>query len=346
MKSTGNQRSVIVGIFIFLGLAILIITVLTLGSQRKTFESSIRIKSYFDNVNGLQKGNNIWFSGVKVGTIKNVILKGNNKVEVDMNIEEQSTKYIPKDARAKLSTDGLIGNKIIEIYGGTSGTAKIEAGDVLSNDALLSSDDILKTLSKNNDNLFAITSNFKEISGRLAEGKGSVGKLLTDETMVNQINATTAILKRASENLEKLSSNVSAYTAKLNDKGTLANDLVTDTVIFSKLRSTVSQLQVVADSSQVVINSLSAAGRNLNSGLTTLNNGLSNKNTPAGLLLSDNQSANNIKVTLQNLQSASKKLDDDLEAVQHNFLLRGFFKKKAKSEKAESRIIIDTVVLR
>ena len=51
------------------------------------------------------------------------------------------------------------------------------------------------------------------------------------------------------------------------------------------------------------------------------------------MLLHDEQAAANIKVTLQNLQSGTKKLDEDLEALQHNFLLRGFFKKKAKMKK-------------
>jgi phospholipid/cholesterol/gamma-HCH transport system substrate-binding protein len=337
MRSTGNSRAIIVGIFVFIGLAIFIITVLTLGSQRKTFSDSIIVKSFFDNVNGLQKGNNIWFSGVKVGTIKSVKLQQNGKVEVDMSVEEQSVNYIPKNAKARLSTDGLIGNKIIEIYGGDPNSPRIESGDVLGNDKLLSTDDMMKTLSKNNDNLFAITTDFKLISSRIAEGKGSIGKLLTDETMADQLNATTNILRRASENLEKLSANMSAYTAKLNDKGTLANDLVTDTVIFSKLRATVTQLQNVADSSQNVIANLTTTGN-------ILNNGLTNKNSPAGMLLNDEQSANKIKLTLQNLQSASKKLDDDLEAVQHNFLLRGFFKKKAKHEKEEATVVLDTVV--
>ena len=117
MRSTGNRRAIIVGIFIFLGLAIFIWTVLTLGSQKNTFEKSITVKTFFQNVNGLQKGNNIWFSGVKVGTIENVALIGNGKVEVDMNIDEKSVPYIHKNAKAKLSSDGLIGNKIIEIYG-------------------------------------------------------------------------------------------------------------------------------------------------------------------------------------------------------------------------------------
>lgn len=337
MKSTGNTRAIIVGIFVFLGVAIFIITVLTLGSQHKTFERSITVKTFFENVNGLQKGNNVWFSGVKVGTIRKVNLKENGQVEVEMNIEEVSVKFIPKDVKAKLSSDGLIGNKIIEIYGGTPNGAKIEEGDIVGSDKLLSTDAMMNTLSKNNDNILAITNDFKLISGRIAAGKGSVGKLLTDETMVDQLNATTNILKRASENLEKLSANVSAYTAKLNNKGSLANDLVTDTVIFAKLRATVSQLQNVADSSQGVIANLKTTGN-------IINNGLNNKNTPAGMLLNDDQSANKIKITLQNLQSASKKLDDDLEALQHNFLLRGFFKKKAKQDKENSKTILDTVV--
>ena len=337
MKSTNNRRAVIVGIFILLGLAIFIITILTLGSQRKTFEKSITVKSFFDNVNGLQKGNNIWFSGVKVGIIKKVLITGKGQVEVDMNIEQQSKQFIRKDAKAKLSTDGLIGNKIIEIYGGTLTSGEIESGDIIATDKLLSTDAMMNTLSQNNDNLLRITNDFKIISSRLVKGEGSIGKLLTDETMVNQINATTLTLQTTARNLERLSHNVSAYAAKLSNKGTLANDLVTDTVIFSRLRATVSQLQQVANTSQAAINNLENAGN-------TLNNGLNDKSSPIGMLLNDEQSANKIKITLQNLQSASKKLDDDLEAVQHNFLLRGFFKKKAKQEKAASRIVIDTVV--
>ncbi len=344
MKVTSNQRAIIVGIFVFLGLAIFILTVLTLGSQKKTFEKSITVKAFFSNVNGLQKGNNIWFSGVKVGTIKKVSLKENGKVEVDMSIEEQSVKFIPKDAKAKISSDGLIGNKIIEIYGGTSNTAALESGDVLNNDTLLSTDDIMKTLSKNNDNLFAITNDFKLVSSQIASGKGSVGKLLTDETLYNQLNAATLILKKASSNLEQLSSNVTAYTAKLNNKGSLANDLVTDTMLFSKLRATVSQLKEVTVTSQDVMNNLKNTSTTLDSGVKNLNEGLNNKKAPIGMLLHDEQAAANIKTTLKNLQSGTKKLDDDLEAIQHNFLLKGFFKKKAKQQSENTTVVFDTVI--
>jgi len=334
MKTSSNKRSVIVGIFVLLGLAILVLTIFTLGSQRKTFSNAITIKSFFGNVNGLQKGNNIWFSGVKVGTIKRVYIIGNGQVEVDMNILEDSKQYISKDAKAKISTDGLIGNKIIEIYGGTNQTGEIEPGDVLDTEVLLSTDDMMSTLSKNNDDFLAITNDFKVITSRLVDGKGTIGKLLTDESMIDQINSVTVTLQNAAKNLQSLSASVSTYASKLNDKGTLANDLVSDTVIFNRLRSTIGQLQEVANSSKSAINNLEQAGN-------TLNEGLADKNSPIGMLLKDEAAAGNIKVTLQNLQAASKKLDEGLEAAQHNFLLRGFFKKKAKEE---MRVVLDTVV--
>ncbi|MGN6800533.1 MAG: MlaD family protein [Ginsengibacter sp.] len=331
MRTTSNRRAVIVGIFIVLALAIFVWTILTLGSQKSTFDKTITVKTYFQNVNGLQKGNNIWFSGVKVGTIDNVSLIGNGKVEVDMTIEEKSVPYIHKNAKAKLSSDGLIGNKIIEIYGGSSQAPPIAEGDVLNNEELLSTDQMMATLSKNNDNLLAITDNLKTISNKMAAGQGSVGKLLNDQTFYDELNKTVITLRSASANLQQLSANVNHYTARLNDSGTLANDLVSDTVIFSKLRSTVGQLQEVANQSNEVIGNLKEASN-------TVNHGLKNPNSPAGMFLNDEKTASGLKATMENLQSASVKLNDDLEAVQHNFLLRGFFRKKAKAEKSKAEI--------
>ena len=337
MRSTNSNRAVIVGIFVVVGLIIMVLTILTLGSQRKTFDKSITVTAFFDNVNGLQKGNNIWFSGVKAGTIKKVYITGKGHVEVDMSISTDARQYIRKDAKAKLSTDGLIGSKIIEIYGGSLKTEEIEEGDILSADIMLSTDDMMNTLAKNNDNFLAISNDLKVITGRISEGKGSIGKLLNDETLADQINATSVMLQKSAKNLEQLTANVSTYTNKLNSKGTLPNDLMNDTIIFNRLRMTVKSLQAVTDSSRIAINNLKIAGN-------TLNEGLQNKKAPLGMLLSDEQSADKIKGTLNNLQDASKKLDENMEALQHNFLLRGFFKKKAKADQEGMRVVLDTVV--
>jgi phospholipid/cholesterol/gamma-HCH transport system substrate-binding protein len=152
---------------------------------------------------------------------------------------------------------------------------------------------------------------------------------MTDETLVNNLDAATVTLKTAASNLNMLSSNVASYTSKLSSKGTLANDLVTDTTIFNKLRLTVQQLQQVAETSQGIVDNLKVS-------TNSFNEGINNKNAPVGMLLHDEQAASDIKITLRNLQSGTKKMDEDLEALQHNFLLRGFFRKKAKNEKADT----------
>lgn len=337
MRSSSGSRAVIVGIFTLLGVAILAITILTLGSQRKTFTESIVVKSFFQNVNGLQKGNNIWFTGVKVGTIRSVNIIESGLVEVKMNIDEVAKKFIHSDAHAKLSSDGLIGNKIVEIYGGTASNPTLKDGDILQADKLFSTDELMNTLSKNNDNLLAITGNLKTITSQIADGKGTLGKFLNDETLANQINLIAASLNKSAANIEVLSKAAADYTAKLNKPGSLANDLVTDTTIFNNLRSITQQLKAVTDSSKLVIG-------NLNATTNTLKNGLQDSETPIGYLLNDKNASGKIKTTLTNLQSASKKLDEDLEALQHNFLLKGFFKKKAKMENENRRVVLDTIV--
>lgn len=336
MRSTSSSRSVIVGIFTLLGIAILAVTILTLGDQRSTFNESVLVTSFYNNVNGLQKGNNIWFNGVKVGTIKSVDIIDNDSIEVKMNINQSARKFIHNDVKAKLSTDGLIGNKIVALSGGTSQAPVIKNGDIIQTDELLNTDAVMNTLSKNNDNLLAITDNLKKITSNIADGKGSLGKLLNDETLLDQITALAQSLNHSSDNLNKLTKAAADYTAKLNTPGSLANDLVTDTTIFNNLRLLTERLKEVSDSSQVVINNLKLTGMDMNKAIQ-------NKETPIGMLMNDKAAAGNIKTTLTNLQSASKKLDEDLEALQHNFLLRGFFKKKAKEERKQ-RIVLDTLV--
>lgn len=330
MKSTKNSRAVVVGIFILLGIAVLVITILTLGGQHKTFEKAITVRAIFDDINGLQKGNNIWFSGVKIGTVKKVSFYGNSQVEVDMNIEENSKQYIRKNAKAKISSDGLIGNKIIVIYSGASKSPSVENGDMLGVEKALNPDEMMSTLQSNNKNLLEITNDFKVVSRGIAEGKGTAGRLLTDDRLINELQATMAMLKKASSNAQKISSSFADYASNLHKKGTLANDLVTDTIVFNRLKATATQMQEVSATANSVVN-------NLNNATNGLNTSLNNRNTPVGMLLHDQDAAANIKVTIRNLQSGSQKLDEDLEALQHNFLLRGFFKKKAKREAQEAK---------
>jgi len=169
----------------------------------------------------------------------------------------------------------------------------------------------------------------------LSNGEGSVGKLLKDETLVNSLQAAVNHLNRASVNAQQLTSDISKYAAALRSEGSLTNDLVTDTVIFSRLRTTMIQLQTATASANEITDNIRTASGNIKD----VSNNLNSSKSPVGVLLNDQEAGQDLKTTLANLESGTKKLDENLEAMQHNFLLKGFFKKKKKEEdKAKEKV--------
>jgi phospholipid/cholesterol/gamma-HCH transport system substrate-binding protein len=321
MQKNGNRRQVTVGIFIFLGLVIFVLGVFTLGGQKKTFTKSISLNMVFDDIQGLKAGNNVWFSGVKIGTIKKIQFYGTSQVQVFINIDEEAHKYIHKDATASISSDGLIGNKIIVLTGGSTKLPFIEDGDQLTVSTALSTDEIMKTFQVNNKNLVDITNDFKTLSKSLVDGKGTAGALLSDEEIANNFKAIVANLKTTTVAANKMSVELNEFTRKMNTEGGLADKLMTDTAVFAQLERAVNELQRTAQSAAVMTENLNTASGKLNQ-----------KDNAVGLLLNDPATAGQVKSIMSNLETSSTKLDENLEALQSNFLLRGFFKKRAKEE--------------
>lgn len=333
MSTTKNKQAITVGFFITIGLVILIVGIFTLGGQKKTFSSSISVTAVFNNVNGLQKGNNVWFSGVKIGTVKSLDFYGTSQVKVNLHIDRKAHEFIRKDARAKISAEGLIGNKLVVIYGGTQQAGAIEGGENLQVDEALSPDELLATLQSNNKNLADITADFKVVSKRLVEGQGTLGALLRDDTLyrnlqvtITSLRATVANLQTAARHSEQFTGSMADYTARLKTPGTLAGDLVTDTVIMTNLRTAMEQINLASASTAAFMHTLDNAGEKLEE-----------SNNAAGMLLNDEKTAKDLRSTLQYLNSSSQRLDENLEALQHSFLFRGYFRRKAKREAREAK---------
>lgn len=313
-----NRRAIAVGVFIIVGLLFLVGGVLTIGNLHSTFQKKMTVSTVFSDVGGLTAGNNIWFSGVKVGTVKKLEFYGESKVRVIMNINAESRQYIRKDAKVKLSTDGLIGNKILVIYGGTHGAGAVDQGDMLANESTLSTEDMMVTLQKNNINILALTE-------KLANGEGTLGKLLTNDDIYRNLEMTAASLRAATANTQVLVASLSTYASNLNKEGTLAHDLVTDTVVFHSMRSSVKQLQSVADNAALTVKDLKEAA--------------ANPDSPMGVLLRDEKGGAQLRGTISNLEKASVTLNKDLEALQHSILLRRGIKKEAKkAEEAQPSV--------
>ncbi|MDD4645134.1 MAG: MlaD family protein [Bacteroidales bacterium] len=317
MASTIKKKAIIVGLFLIFGLVILVTGILTIGNLHNSFVKKFMVTTIFDDVNGLQQGNNIWYSGLKIGTVKVLEFCGKSQVKVSMMIDYAAQPYIRNDSKAKISTDGLIGNKIIVIYGGSDTAPFIAEGDTLMIEKTTSTEDMMNTLQANNKNILAITDDFKLISKKIANGEGTLGKLLTNDSLYYNIDQTVTGLNKASRNAEKLTASIADFSSKLNQKGSLTNDIVTDTVVFNTIKEAVLEMKRIATSASELTTNLKKATGDLNS-----------SNSPAGVILHDQSAASDLKSTLKNLEISTQKLNEDLEALQHSFLLKKYFKNK------------------
>ncbi|WP_257667687.1 MlaD family protein [Parapedobacter tibetensis] len=326
MSATENKRAMIVGLFVLVGIIILVAGILVLGGQQNRFSRTVKVSTVFDDVSGLKSGNNVWFSGVKIGTIKAINFKNLKQVEIVMAIEEKSREYIRKNAIAKIGSEGFIGNKLIVIEGGSSDVPAVESGDILVSSKGTDTDAMLATLQINNENLVDITENIKLLSEQVARGEGTIGAVLTDSMMAVHTKQMIANLNLTAANTAKASQALTQLTDKMNAEGTLINDLLTDTVVYANLRGAVAQLQGITQTASALVANLNETTNKFNA-----------KDNAIGVLLNDPEVAENMRQTMENLEQSTEKLDQNMEALQHNFLFRGFFRKQQRQAEKEAK---------
>lgn len=330
MEEIGKRRAVIVGIFVFLGLVIFILAVFMMGKKTQLFSDNVHVSAVFKDVKGLAAGRNVQYSGVKVGTVKKIRFLRANEILVDMNIDRSAKEFLHKDIVATISSEGLMGNKMVQLTGGTASTPLIEDGDQLIVGSGLSTDEIMTTLQTNNKSLVEITDNLKVITKRMVDGEGSMGKILKDDAIYNDLSNAVAGLKVTVTNTQRLTDALALYANRLHTKGALANDLVTDTLIFHNLRRASDGMNTVVEQANYAVAELQEASEGVK-------NGLADQQAAAGMILHDTMFADALKATILNLQASTEKLDTNMLALRNNFFFRGFFRKQAKQERKEQK---------
>src|SRR6476620_10821290 len=115
-KNTINY--VKLGIFVTVGMVILVVSLYFIGSKKNLFGNKFSVYVNFKDINGLKKGNNVRYGGIDVGTIGNIVILNDTTIKVEMILDENMKAMIRKNSIAKIGTDGLMGDKLIEIGAG------------------------------------------------------------------------------------------------------------------------------------------------------------------------------------------------------------------------------------
>jgi phospholipid/cholesterol/gamma-HCH transport system substrate-binding protein len=201
-KDTGFKIKL--GIFISLGIALFIVGIYLIGEKQQIFRSTFHLSGVFRDVAGLQAGNNVRLSGINVGTVENISIVSDTSVRVEILIDENTRKFIKKDAVASIGSEGLMGNKIIIINPGTGGKMQIENNDIVQTIQPINMDDILISLKSSIDNTTIITSNLSKITSNVQSGKGTLGRLLTDKSLGKTFDSTFVNLKESTAGLRAI----------------------------------------------------------------------------------------------------------------------------------------------
>lgn len=192
-----NRHKIKLGIFVSVGLFLFIAGIYFIGAKQQLFNKTFQISGIFKDVNGLQVGNNVRFSGINVGVIESIQIVSDTSVRVDFSIDEATRKFIKKDAKITIGSDGLMGNKVAIIIPGTIGKKQIEHNDFLVTTIPVSMDDIMNNLNATTSNAAYITEDLSIIMGNMREGKGTIGKLFMDTVLAETLDQTLVNIKQA-----------------------------------------------------------------------------------------------------------------------------------------------------
>lgn len=321
MEKKEIAQQVKVGAFVLTGLTLFLISVFLIGSQNNIFSRTFTLTAVFRNVEGLKPGDNVWLSGVKIGTVSDVRIVSDGRVIVDLSLKHDQNQFIRRDAVATIGSDGIVGSKILIIRPGISNEIVSEA-DTLRTTSPPDTQDILNVAKQVGDNTRSITSDLKVIASSISEGEGVLGELLNDGALSQEIRAVVANLRTTGSNTVRASEELHRLVYALREGDGLLPTLIADTSYVNTFRSALTNIETLsADAGAVSQKLRSFAAR------------IDDTDNPVGVLLSDSVAAEELKATIQNAASASRKLDENMEALQHNFLFRGYFRKQEKRER-------------
>ena len=326
MKSNSGQNLKL-GILIVAGLTIFTLGVYFIGNKQNLFGDSIMLSSVFKNVNGLQLGNNVRYSGVNVGTVKNIKFLNDTAICVDMLIDRESGNLIKHSSLATINSDGLVGSMVLNILPNSEVSSRtIKEGDTLESLSQVATADMLNTLNQTNENAALLTADLLKITNSINAGEGVLGDLLKNETLAQNIQESAANLNEttnsAREGLNKLNRILNA----VDYENSVAGLLLSDSTAQKSFSSIIEDLKTTSSQIKEISADLGEFSNSLNSGKGALN-----------YVVKDTTFVNHLDESMQNIEEATFRFNQNMEALKHNILFRGYFRKLERQKAREER---------
>jgi phospholipid/cholesterol/gamma-HCH transport system substrate-binding protein len=203
MDTQSSKFKVRLGMFVAGGFVIFLVAIFLIGKQKNLFNPVFKLTTTFYNISGMEVGNNIRFSGINVGTVDNIKIINDSTVQVDMIIRKSVQQFIKEDCQATIGSEGIIGDRVLNISQGSSDAEMVKDGQSLSSVEPVETDAIMQSLSITAVNAEIVTDQLAEIMININHGEGTLGRLIQDTTIAENINKTIINLKKSSKGLDQ-----------------------------------------------------------------------------------------------------------------------------------------------
>ena len=203
MKTSSAKFKIRLGLFVVIGLALFVLAIFVIGKQKNLFDPVITLKAQFNNVSGLQVGNTVRFSGISIGTVDQINIINDSTVQVTMLVKQEVQKFIKKDSEAGIGSEGIIGDRLVSISAGSPDAPIAKNGQLLKTFEPVETDEIMQSVQITAGNAAVATQELGEILYKINNGEGTLGRLLNDEGIAENIDQTISNLKTSSRKLDE-----------------------------------------------------------------------------------------------------------------------------------------------
>lgn len=320
-KKVDNAK---LGAFVLAGVFFMILTLYMIGKNRNLLGRTFTIKAVVGNVNGLVPGNNVRFKGIDVGTVKSITVFDDTLIYVTMTLDEKMKPYIKQNALASIGTDGLMGNKLININSQPGAAPPVAEGSVIQSRVPVETDEMLRTLNTTNNNMEKITNNIREITVKL-NNSNSLWNLLADTLITQDVKYAVKDFRRAGANTADLTHDAKNMVNRFESGEGLVGTLFTDTTLSNKVEYSLLRIQQASEQTSEMITNLDSLISKFKEGEGT-----------AALIFADTALRNKLIRSGSSIEEGTSRFNENMEALQSNFLFRPYFKKQEKIKKKSS----------
>jgi len=316
------------GLFVLAGLSFLIIMLYLIGKNRNLFNPSFELKTQFQNIQGLQPGNNVRYSGIQAGSVKRIEIINDTLIEVVMNIDVQFKKIIRQNAMVSIGNDGFVGDKVVNIAPVKSSAPLVDEHTLLVSRKAIDADIALRTLDQTNLDISVITSELKNLILSINKDPALL-RMINSDQIPNQINHILSEIRQASQQLHHSTTAVSRIMDSIQSGRGTIGALLQDSIMYTNLIHTSEQIKAAGDEARKITGQVSLM-------VKSLDDQIKNGHGPVQAALNDTTMVNQLQSTLQHIEKGAASFNQNMEALKSNFLFRGYFKKMGKKEKKDS----------